>query len=138
MVKDDCIFCKLAHGEIPSTTIYEDADFRVYFDIAPATKGHCLIIPKEHYADVFEIDPKTAGKLFELATAVAKGLKKVLGCDGMNIMQNNGSVAGQTVFHFHLHLIPRYEGDGIDFHYAHGEADMEALAQIAKEIRANI
>jgi len=138
MIKDDCIFCKLAHGEIPSTTIYEDKEFRVYFDIAPATKGHCLIIPKEHYQDVYEIDAETAGKLFALATVVARGLKKVLKCDGMNIMQNNGTVAGQTVFHFHLHLIPRYEGDGVDFHYAPGEANMEELAEIAKEIRANI
>ena len=138
MVKDDCIFCKLAHGEIPSTTIYEDKEFRVYFDIAPATYGHGLIIPKNHYKDVFEIDAETAGKLFALATVVARSMKKVLNCDGMNIMQNNGAIAGQTVFHFHLHLIPRYEGDNIDFHYQHGEANMEELAEVAKAIKANI
>lgn len=138
MVKDDCIFCKLAHGEIPSTTIFENNEFRVFFDTAPATKGHCLIVPKEHYRDIFDIDAETGGKLFSLATAVARSMKKVLNCDGMNIMQNNGTVAGQTVFHFHLHLIPRYEGDNVDFHYQPGEANMEELAEIAKAVKENI
>ncbi len=138
MVKEDCIFCKIANGEIPSTTIFENNEFRVFFDIAPATKGHCLIVPKHHYKDIFEMDSETGGKLFALATAVARSLKKELNCDGMNIMQNNGSIAGQTMFHFHLHLIPRYEGDQVDFHYEPGQADTEELQTLAKAVRANI
>ena len=138
MVKDDCIFCKISNGEIPSTTIFENDEFRVIFDIAPATKGHCLIIPKNHYNDIFDMDAETGGKLFSLATAVARSLKKELNCDGMNIMQNNGTIAGQTVFHFHLHLIPRYEGDGVDFHYNPGEANAEELAALAKAVGNNI
>ncbi len=105
MKKDDCIFCKIANGEIPSTTIYENSDFRVFFDINPASKGHCLIVPKQHYNDIFDMDAETGGKLFSLATVVARSLKKELNCEGMNIVQNNGLIAGQTVFHFHLHLI---------------------------------
>ena len=111
MKKDDCIFCKIANGEIPSTTIYEDDDFRVFFDIAPASKGHCLIVPKEHFDNVFEMNEETAGKLFVLATKVARSLKKELNLEGLNIVQNNGTIAGQTVFHFHLHMIPRYKDD---------------------------
>lgn len=138
MKKDDCIFCKIAGGEIPSTTIYENEEFRVFFDINPASKGHCLIVPKEHYSNIFEIDPEVAGRLFSLACAVAKGLKQELDCEGMNIVQNNGEIAGQTVFHFHLHLIPRYTGDTVNVKWVPGEADMEELAELAKKVGANI
>ncbi|MDE6625005.1 MAG: HIT family protein [Lachnospiraceae bacterium] len=138
MKKDDCIFCKIAGGEIPSTTIYENEEFRVFFDINPASKGHCLIVPKEHYSNIFEIDPEVAGRLFSLACAVAKGLKQVLDCEGMNIVQNNGEIAGQTVFHFHLHLVPRYTGDTVNVKWVPGEADMDELAELAKKVGANI
>ena len=113
MKKEDCIFCKIAGGEIPSNTIYENSEFKVIMDIAPASKGHVLIIPKEHFKDIYEIDAITAGKLFQLATVVARALKEVLHCDGLNVLQNNGLIAGQTVYHFHMHLIPRYEGDDV-------------------------
>lgn len=109
MKEDNCIFCKLASGEIPTNTIYEDDMFRVILDAAPASKGHALIIPKEHYADLYEIDSKTAGEAMKLAKKLAIHMTKVLKCDGFNLVQNNGEVAGQTVFHFHLHLIPRYK-----------------------------
>ena len=125
--KDDCIFCKIANGEIPSTTIYEDDDFRVFFDIAPASKGHCLIVPKEHFDNVFEMNEETAGKLFVLATKVARSLKKELNLEGLNIVQNNGTIAGQTVFHFHMHMIPRYTGDTVNVGWKPGEADMDEL-----------
>lgn len=138
MKQDDCIFCKIANGEIPSTTIYEDSDFRVFFDVAPASKGHCLIVPKEHYNDIFEMDAETGGKLFSLATVIARGLKKELQCEGMNILQNNGLIAGQTVFHFHLHLIPRYTGDTVNITWQQGEADMNEMAELAKKIRKMI
>ena len=138
MKKDDCIFCKIANGEIPSTTIYENNDFRVFFDINPASKGHCLIVPKQHYNDIFDMDAETGGKLFSLATVVARSLKKELNCEGMNIVQNNGIIAGQTVFHFHLHLIPRYTGDTGKVGWVPGEADLDELAELAKKVRKNI
>ncbi len=106
----NCIFCKLASGEIPTNTIYEDDCFRVILDAAPASRGHALIIPKEHYVDLYEIEIETAGKAMKLAKKLAIHMTETLKCDGFNLVQNNGEVAGQTVFHFHLHLIPRYKG----------------------------
>ncbi len=105
----NCIFCKIIAGEIPSNTIYEDDEFKVILDLAPAAKGHALILPKEHYADIYEIDEEVAGKAMKLAKKLAIHMTEVLGCDGFNILQNNHEVAGQTVFHFHMHLIPRYK-----------------------------
>ncbi len=107
----DCIFCKIAGGEIPSNTIYEDDDFRVILDNGPATKGHALVLPKKHYQDLFEIPEETVAAAAKVAKKVAVNLKDKLACDGLNLVQNNGSVAGQTVMHFHLHIIPRYEND---------------------------
>ena len=112
MKKDDCIFCKLANGDIPTNTIYEDNDFRVFLDAAPATKGHCLIVPKEHFDNLEELSDDVASKVFPLAKKMMKLLKEKLGWDGFNVVQNNGEVAVQTVFHFHTHLIPRYIDDG--------------------------
>lgn len=111
MKKDDCIFCKLANGDIPTNVIYEDDTFTVIMDASPATKGHALILPKEHYANIYELDEEVAGKAFKLAKKLATEMTEKLHCDGFNIVQNNGEVAGQTVFHFHMHLIPRYEND---------------------------
>ena len=105
----NCIFCKIIAGEIPSNTIYEDDEFKVILDLAPAAKGHALILPKEHYADIYEIDEEVAGKAMKLAKKLAIHMTEVLGCDGFNILQNTHEVAGQTVFHFHMHLIPRYK-----------------------------
>ena len=104
----DCIFCKISAGEIPSNTIYEDEEFRVILDLAPASKGHALIIPKEHAADIYEIEEELAGRAMKLAKRMEVHMTEVLGCEGFNILQNNHEVAGQTVFHFHMHLIPRY------------------------------
>lgn len=128
MKKEDCIFCKIANGEIPSATVYEDDDFRVILDIAPAAKGHALILPKNHYSDLWELGEQEAGKVLLLAAKISAAQKKALGCDGINVMQNNGTAAGQTVFHFHMHLIPRYHEDqmGIPWKtlsYEEGEAD---------------
>ena len=108
MRKDDCIFCKLANGDIPTNTIYEDEEFRVIMDASPATKGHALVLPKDHYADIYEIDSEVLGRAIQVGQKVVKHATKILGCDGYNLLQNNGTAAGQTVFHFHLHLIPRY------------------------------
>lgn len=111
MKDDNCIFCKLANGQIPTNSIYEDDDFNVILDASPATKGHALILPKEHYANIFKIDEEILGKAAKLAKKIMIKEKDNLKCDGYNLLQNNGEVAGQTVFHFHMHLIPRYESD---------------------------
>ncbi|MCM1495234.1 MAG: HIT family protein [Bacteroides sp.] len=138
MAEKDCIFCKIANGEIPSATIYENSDVRVILDVAPASRGHALIIPKEHFKDLFDIDAVTAGKIFSMATEVARAMKSVLHCDGMNVVQNNGAAAGQTVFHFHLHLIPRYEGDDVNIGWNPGESTPDELQELAKQIRKKI
>lgn len=107
-MKEDCIFCKIAAGEIPAATLYEDEDFRVILDLGPASRGHALILPKEHYADLSEIREETAEKVLPLAKKVSAAMTKALGCAGINLVQNNGEAAGQTVRHFHMHIIPRY------------------------------
>ena len=117
MKKEDCIFCKIANGQIPSKTIYEDEEFRVILDLGPATKGHALILPKEHLL---------------LAKEMAGRMAEKLHCDGLNLVQNNGEAAGQTVLHFHLHLIPRYLNDGLDMKWTHGEPSQEELEAICE------
>lgn len=137
MKKDDCIFCKIANGEIPTNTIYEDEDFKVIMDIEPATKGHALVLPKNHFDDIYDIDAETLGKAVKVGQKVIKHATKVLGCEGYNLMQNNGKVSGQTVFHFHLHLIPRYEGiQNVNLlSWKPNPADAQELKELAKQLR---
>ena len=125
MKDENCIFSKLAGGEIPTATLYEDEDFRVILDANPAAKGHALIIPKEHYANLYELDDELAGKVLVLAKKMITKLTDILGCDGYNIVQNNGEAAGQTVFHFHMHLIPRFKDDGVGVTWKMGELTEE-------------
>lgn len=138
MTKDDCIFCKISKGDIPSATIYETSDFRVILDVAPANKGHVLIITKEHFDNIFQMDAETAGKLFSLATVVARAINEETGCDGLNVLQNNGEVAGQTVHHFHLHLIPRFKDDGVTMKWEPKETVAEEQQALAKAIKSHI
>ena len=133
MRDDNCIFCKLANGDIPTATLYEDDDFRVILDAGPATKGHALILPKEHYANLYELDDELAAKVLILAKKMITKLTDVLGCDGYNIVQNNGEAAGQTVFHFHMHVIPRYEGGPEMVTWTPGKD--EELAETAAKIK---
>ena len=133
---NDCIFCKIAKGEIPSKTIYEDEMFRVILDLGPATKGHALILPKEHFANLYELPDNYAEALMKVARKVGLLMKDKLSCDGLNLVQNNGEIAGQTVFHFHMHMIPRYEGDGQVIGWKPGEPTEEELEQIQSEILA--
>lgn len=135
-MRDDCIFCKIANGDIPSETIYEDETFRVILDLGPASKGHALILPKKHYRDICELDEETGAKVLPLAARIGNAMKKSLGCAGFNVVQNNGKEAGQTVFHFHVHLIPRYEGGPAMVSWAQGKADPEELAQTGAAIRS--
>lgn len=125
MKDDNCIFCKLANGDIPTATLYEDDDFRVILDAGPAAKGHALILPKEHYANLYELDDEVAAKVLPLAKKMITKLTDILGCDGYNLVQNNGEAAGQTVFHFHLHMIPRYKDDGVGLTWKMGELTEE-------------
>lgn len=134
MKKEDCIFCKIAAGDIPSKTLYEDDSFRIILDLGPATKGHALLLPKDHYADLFEIPEDVLQKAIAVVKANAEVMKDKLGADGFNLVQNNGTCAGQTVFHFHMHMIPRYENDGQKIGWKPGEPSQEDLEAIRKTI----
>lgn len=138
MKNPDCIFCKLANGEIPTMSLYEDDDFNVIFDAGPATFGHALILPKEHYANIYEIDEEVLAKAACLAKKMASVMTDVFKADGFNILQNNNEAAGQSVFHFHIHLIPRYENDHAVGMWIPGEQDKEKLEEAIKEIQAKM
>ncbi len=138
MIKPNCLFCSIANGQMDSATIFENSEFKVILDRYPAAKGHVLIIPKEHVENIFELDGDTGGKLFALATHIAKALKKATKCEGMNIVQNNGEIAGQTVGHFHLHLIPRFKDDGVTIPWETLQLTDEELNQIASDIEKEI
>lgn len=133
---EKCIFCKIAAGEIPSATLYEDEEFRVILDLGPAAKGHALILPKAHYANLYEIPDETAAKAMKLAKKMAEAMTKALNCDGFNLVQNNGEVAGQTVFHFHMHLIPRYKGDGAGITWTPGQLTDDVRDEIVEKVHA--
>ena len=135
MKNKDCIFCKIANGEIPSTTLYEDEEFRVILDMGPATRGHALLLPKEHYADLFELDDETASKVLIRAKRIARRMKDALGADGFNLVQNNGEAAGQTVFHFHMHMIPRYQGDKVGLGWHMGKLTEEDKEEILNKLK---
>ena len=126
----NCIFCKIANGEIPSATLYEDEAFRVILDLNPASRGHALVLPKDHYANLFEIPADVLGRAAEVAKTVGTKLYEGLHADGFNLVQNNGESAGQTVFHFHMHLIPRYKGDTVSVGWKPGKLTDEDKTQI--------
>ncbi len=137
MMKDDnCIFCKILAGDIPSRVVYEDEDFKAIMDVSPATKGHCLLLPKNHYANLYEMPDDVASRLLPVAKKIAAHLTEVLKCDGLNLVQNNGEVAGQTVFHFHMHLIPRYS-DGVvtDVTWHHADLTDAEMDEVHSRIK---
>lgn len=134
----DCIFCKIANGEIGSSTIYEDDDLRVIFDINPASAGHALILPKQHARSLLEYPADKLGHVFETAQKVGQAMEKELGADGVNILANCREAAGQTVDHFHVHIIPRYENqpqkDGVTIHFDPVEKpDFDKLAAALRQ-----
>ena len=135
---ENCIFCKIANGEIPSATLYEDEDFRVILDLGPASKGHSLILPKSHAANIYELPDEIAAKAMVLAKKMATKLRDGLNCDGFNIVQNNGEIAGQTVFHFHMHIIPRYKGDTVNIGWTPGKADADEINELKEKIAAGL
>ena len=134
---DNGMFCKIANGEIPAATLYEDDNFRVIRDLGPASKGHALILPKSHAANIYELPDEMAAKAMVLAKKMATAMTEALKCDGFNIVQNNGEVAGQTVFHYHMHLIPRYASDDNTnvIEWKHKEFTDDEMAQICKEMK---
>lgn len=134
MADENCIFCKIIAGEIPSTAVYEDEDFRAILDVNPAARGHVIILPKKHAANIFELDEAEASKVFPIAKKIATAVMKTYHCDGVNILQNNGEAAGQTVFHLHVHVVPRYYGDGVNIMWKAGETpDLQAVADEIKK-----
>ncbi len=134
MKDENCIFCKIANGEIPSKTVYEDEHFRAILDLGPAAKGHTLILPKNHYKNIFELPEETAAEAFKLAKKLGTQLVEKLHSDGLNVVQNNGETAGQTVFHFHMHLIPRYEDDHQKINWEATKPSQEELEEIKQQI----
>ena len=134
MKKDDCIFCKLANGEIPTNALYEDDIVKVIFDANPAAKGHVLILPKEHFDDIYGMDDETAAYVFKVALKISKAYRKALDFDGLNIVQNNGEAAGQTVFHFHMHIILRIKGDTVNVGWVPGTADNDDISLIKEKV----
>lgn len=138
MVRDDCIFCKLAGGVIPTATLYEDDDFRVILDAGPASRGHALILPKQHFQDLCELDPVIGAKVIPLASKIGRAMKSGLGCAGFNLVQNNGEAAGQTVMHFHVHVIPRYEGGPEMVAWKPGTVSAEDTENIVEAVKAKL
>ncbi len=135
---DNCIFCKIANGEIPSAALYEDDDFKVILDLGPAAKGHSLLIPKSHAANLYELPDDLAQKAILVAKKTAAALRDGLGCDGLNLVQNNGEAAGQTVFHFHMHLIPRYKNDGAGVSWKPGKLTDEEKEEILSRVKVSL
>lgn len=134
-MNENCVFCKILNGEIPSTKLYEDEEFAIILDVGPATFGHALLLPKQHYANVFEMPQELLAKAVCLAKEWGEKLVKALDADGLNLVQNNGLAAGQTVFHYHLHLIPRYENDGVGELWTPGSLTDEQRQEILEKIK---
>ena len=141
MSHDDCIFCKIIKGDIPSAKVYEDDEVYAFLDISQVTKGHTLVIPKTHTKNIYETPPEVAKELFARIPVIANAIKETYQPLGMNVLNNNEAAAEQSVFHLHLHLIPRYgEGDGYQLGWTTHELDYNShdLQNIASEIGSNI
>jgi|SRR3989344_5592729 len=136
----DCIFCKIIKNEIPAAKVYEDDDVLAFLDVAPLTKGHCLVIPKTHYENIFDIDQAALQKVIIATQHVAEKIKNILQADGIRLSQSNGKAAGQEVMHFHLHIIPRYQDDGIDMSMTQTshllKVNFKALEELALKINS--
>ncbi len=135
MRDSNCIFCKIANGEIPSRTIEENDMFRVVLDVGPATRGHALILPKEHYRNLYDLPEEMAAEAVKMAKKIALKMKEKLNCDGVNIVQNNEEAAGQTVFHFHMHVIPRYTNDGQVIGWKPGQPTAEEMDAVLEALK---
>ncbi len=130
-----CIFCKIVRGEAPAHRVYEDNRVIVFLDIFPVSEGHTLVVTKQHYGDLFEADPESLQAVATVAKKVAHALREVVRPAGLMVFQLNGAAAGQTVFHYHMHLMPRGEGEPLRLH-ARKPGDPEQLANLAARLRA--
>ena len=132
----DCIFCSIVAGDIPSATVYEDEHVFAFMDIAPREpRGHTLVIPKQHYRNIYDIPTEVGSKIMQAAILLANAIRTALNPDGLNLFQSNEAAGFQSVFHFHLHLIPRWEGDPLRLPWRPSEGDMEHIGNIAAKIR---
>ena len=134
----DCIFCKIIGGEIPCFKIYEDDDTLAFMDINPANEGHALVIPKEHSANVNAVSDEAIAATVVSAKKVAAAIDKTLNPDGLNLLQCNGPAAAQSVMHFHMHVLPRRDGDELKLNWGLEPGDMDAIGALAERIRANL
>ena len=125
-----CVFCKIINGEIPSYKLYENDFVMCFLDISQATKGHTLIVPKKHFDNIFDLDKEYSKEILKAATIVSNILKEKLGVENVNLLNNSGALAGQTVMHFHLHVIPRYGNDEVDFHQVDHEPNFDELNKL--------
>lgn len=132
-MSDDCIFCQILAGKAPCHPVHETRYTRTFLDIFPAAPGHCLIVTKEHFTDIFEATPEAIGMVGHVSTLIAHTLRDELGCDGVGIYQLNGAAAGQTVFHYHMHVIPRNTGDDPQLH-GRAPGDPDELAAMAERL----
>jgi histidine triad (HIT) family protein len=130
----DCLFCKIVAGEIPATRVYEDDRTVAFMDINPATRGHLLIVPREHATDLLEIDAEDLAACARAAQTLARRVSERLGTDGVNLLNSCGSAAWQTVFHFHLHVIPRYHGDPLRLPWTPAPGDRDEIAAAARDL----
>jgi histidine triad (HIT) family protein len=133
----DCLFCKIVAGDVPATLLHEDERTVAFMDINPATRGHLLVIPREHAENVLEIDTEDLEAVARTGQAMARRVCDKLGADGVNLLNSTGSVAWQTVFHFHLHVIPRYENDPLRLPWQPQPGDQDEIAAAAKELGAS-
>lgn len=139
--EQDCVFCKIVKGEIPSSKVYEDENVLAFLDLSQVTKGHTLVIPKKHEENVYELSEESAKAVFAAIPKIANAIKAAYEPIGMNLLNNNGEAAGQSVFHYHIHILPRYgKGDGFGavWHDHSSQYNQEDLANIAKEIREKL
>lgn len=133
-MSDDCIFCKIVEGEIPSHKVYEDDKMIAFLDVNPVSKGHTLVVPKKHVENIHEAEGMNY--LFDGLVEVSNAVKKAFGAEGVNIAQNNGELAGQEVFHLHFHITPIYEGSELEITY--NRSELEKGEEIAEEIEKNL
>lgn len=133
----ECIFCKIIDNSLPSRKIYEDEDNIAILDINPASPGHVLVIPKKHKMDIFEVEGLDLRRTIEIVKLIAEKLKKELNTPNMNIIQNNGRIAGQIVDHLHIHVVPRFPNDNIDFRIPRYEMGQDQFYEVQKKLNIN-
>lgn len=134
-MSESCLFCKIVAGEIPAIKLYEDEKVICFMDIFPASEGHCLIVPKVHSEHLLDADPDTIAHVARISVPLANAVKAAVGADGIRVMQSSGKAAAQTVPHYHMHIIPAFEGKAVQQHGG-AQADPETLLPIAENIRS--